>query len=104
MRVLLAVLLCLVAQTSVATSFDKTGEQLTITVINYEDKSELLKSYNDNPATRNPITNGDSIDGYALYSEAGTTCMVHVYKHPRDKTYQSILGHEIKHCIEGNFH
>ena len=104
MRILIALLLCLTTQAVTATSFDKTNQALTITVIKYEDKRELLASYNARQATSTKITNGDTIDGYALFSQTGTTCEIHVYAHPRAKTFENILGHEQRHCLEGNFH
>ena len=102
---ILAVFLTLLACSNAgATEFNKTNQALSITVIQYEDKSALLESYNSNPATSNPITNGDGIDAYALYSVTGSTCIIHAFRNKRSKSYENSLGHELRHCLEGQFH
>ena len=104
MKLLLVLMLCLLAPTVTASSFDKSEEAMTITIIKYDDKTELLASYNARQQPASQFRNGDTIDGYALFSQTGMTCEIHVYRHPRSKTYENILGHEMRHCIEGNWH
>ena len=84
--------------------FDKTEQEMQITVINYDDRQELLESYNARQTPRNQYPKGETIDGYALFSMKGTVCEIHVYRDSPSNTYMNSLGHEMRHCLEGNFH
>ena len=84
--------------------FDKTEQEMQITVINYDDRKELLESYNARQTPKNQYPKGETIDGYALFSMKGTACEIHVYRDFHSNTYMNSLGHEMRHCLEGNFH
>lgn len=95
---------CATAPAVVTADFDKTGQEMSITVIAYKHMPDLLKAYNATRAPSYQYPHGESIDGFAVFSQKGLVCTIHVYKAPMSNVYNNYLGHEMRHCLEGNWH
>lgn len=76
--------------------FDRTGRPQTITVHVYDTKTALTQSYVDR-AGRGAMEHL----GWSEWSENNESwgCEIHVLK-----TNMSTWGHELKHCMYGQFH
>jgi len=95
---------CATGQPKQKADFDKTGVEMSITVIAYEHMPELLDVYNCTRASSYQYPHGETIDGFAVFSQKGLVCTIHVYKAPMSNEYNNYLGHEMRHCLEGNWH
>jgi len=95
---------CATAQPKYKPDFDKTGQEMTITVTAYEHMPELLEAYNATRAPSHQYPHGEQIDGFAEFSQSGLVCNIHVYRSPMSNVYNNYLGHEMRHCLEGNWH
>lgn len=90
-----------------APSFDRTGAKFTVTIVTHETLTEVNKSYQawckkygDHPC------DGIQVEGWSFYNmQPPYVCEVHVLRPVRiDGRTTSTLGHEVGHCIYGNYH
>lgn len=81
---------------SIKEDFDNTGKELIVTVTTYDSYQKL----NDNV-----LIPAEGLQGQAHLS--GNTCDIKLYK-PRivkeDDEFTLTLGHELMHCLYGNYH
>ena len=82
--------------------FDKTGKVMSIQVTTYETREALLDRYSLN--SNAPYLNEDQIDGFSEYTMGGMECTIHAYRAPYSDSYSQTLGHELRPCLEGNWH
>jgi hypothetical protein len=95
---------CATAQPKEKADFNKIGKSMTITVTSYDHMPDLLTAYNKTRAPSHQYPYGETIDGFAEFSESGMVCNIYVYRHPMSNTYNNYIGHEMRHCLEGNWH
>lgn len=83
--------------------FDRSGEELRVTVIFHDTKRELNESFYERFGR-------DGIDrmGYAVFANPGNRpywCEIHALRPTRgDDENMDTLGHELSHCLFGAFH
>lgn len=89
--------------TSLKQDFDRSGEELRVTVIFHDDYRDLNKAYVDRFGR-------DMVEkhGFAIYANPGNKpywCEIHTLrpKHPDDDAMK-VMGHELSHCVFGQFH
>lgn len=89
--------------TQIKQDFDRSGEELRITVIYHDNLSDLNKSYYER-------FGNDRIKrlGYAVYANPGRQpywCEIHTTR-PKyaDDEQMNTMGHELSHCVFGQFH
>lgn len=84
-------------------SFDRSGEELRITVIFHPSQAAVDKAYRDQFGRSN-------IDrlGFAVFANPGNRpywCTIHAQKPTRrDDEKMDTLGHELTHCLLGTWH
>ena len=83
--------------------FDRSGQELRITVVYHENATELNRSYYERFGN-----DGIKRLGYAVYANPGRQpywCEIHALA-PRstDDEKMDTLGHELSHCVFGQFH
>lgn len=95
--------------------FDRTAMKMEITVYVYKDRREVTRALKEHigDITRNSMKRNWGInwaDGWATWSSVnkkGTpVCIIHVIdpKKTKDYTNMETWGHELVHCMYGNFH
>ena len=75
--------------------FNKEGQELRVTVITYDSLEELNKLFGQMSEKKHQV------NGFAEYSKVGNKCVIHVLK---GKDQQAVWGHELAHCVYGNWH
>ena len=83
---------------SVLPEFNKSSEQLQVTVHNYDSRHKLNK---------NVPNSSKGLNGQAVYAVDDLICDIHIYKPSKitlDDNYALTLGHELMHCLYGNYH
>lgn len=83
--------------------FDRSNQELRITVIFHDTEAELNRSYYDRFGN-----DGIKKQGYAVYANPGRQpywCEIHTLR-PRtsDDEPMATMGHELAHCVFGQFH
>lgn len=106
MKIVVLLLLAMVSACSTTEhhkqDFDKTNKVMSIQVITYETRVALLERYSLN--SNAPYLNKDLIDGFSEFTMGGMECTIHAYRSPSSDSYSQIIGHEMRHCLEGNWH
>lgn len=74
-------------------------KQIDLTVTIFKNENRMKKAIKQ----RGKEFNGD-IKGFAIFSPNDNKCEVFVLFSERERLFEQILGHEIRHCIYGNFH
>jgi len=84
--------------------FDRSGQELRITVIFHESESELNKAYFE----RFGGNRTEKKLGFAVFANPGNKpywCEIHATRPTRaDDEKMNTLGHELAHCVFGQFH
>lgn len=95
------VLVMFAAAAAIPTEFDRSGEQMQITIYYAKDKHQLTHMVNK--VKNFQIEENQS--GIAFYSPNDNICQVFVIRPKRDAAYEMApLGHEVFHCTNGKFH
>lgn len=94
---------CEPSERKIKQDFDRSGEQLRITVIFYDNFSDLNAAYRERFGTdRNKKL------GFAVYANPGRQpywCEIHAVPPLKtDDEKMDTLGHELSHCLYGQFH
>lgn len=83
--------------------FDRSGQELHITVIFHDSLEDLNKSYKE----RFGRDRKDKL-GYAVFANPGNKpywCEIHTTRPKRaDDEPMDTMGHELAHCVFGQFH
>lgn len=82
----------------VTEEFNKAGKTLQVTVNNYTSTRELNKH------TLNP---SKGLKGQAIYAKEDLICDINIVRPKNinlDDNYALTLGHELMHCLYGNYH
>ncbi|MBG89605.1 MAG: hypothetical protein CMO80_22280 [Verrucomicrobiales bacterium] len=82
----------------VVEEFNREGQQLELYVHTYKNEYKL------NKAVPNPAK---GLNGQAVYSHQDNRCDLHVKKSSElklDDDYAKNLGHELMHCLYGDYH
>jgi len=104
-RLLKIILLCFTAvscteQTEEKQDFDRTGKDMTIKVFFYDTQGQLDKEFQNWGDGANPDR-----EGFAVWRDPDTEpfrCEIHTLEPSADDL--EVLGHELYHCLRGNFH
>ena len=78
--------------------FNRDGQKITLTVHTYSNEREL------NKAVPNP---SKGLNGQAVYAHGDNICDIHAKKPKNvklDDNYAKTLGHELMHCLYGDYH
>lgn len=95
---LMLLVACSVENTEITPSFNREGEELQVTVTTYETSEEL------NDYVRDPSL---GLQGQALYNNIDNECDIKLVKKRHvvvDDEYALTLGHELMHCLYGDYH
>ena len=83
-------------------TFDKTGQELRITVYVHKSVAELNRAMTEirkeNGLPPYPVP----VDGMAAFSTNSNVCEIHVA--PITEVGFAVFGHELAHCLYGGFH
>jgi len=82
--------------------FDRSGEQMTVTVHTYPDYKSMRRARQDHDGMNDP-----ALMGWATWTAAGEgVCDIHVVRlnSENDNKQMATWGHELAHCVHGNFH
>ena len=94
---------CEPGEREIKQDFDRSGEELHITVIFYDDHKSLNDAYKER-------FGNDRTDklGFAVYADPGRKpywCEIHTTRPKRtDDEPMDTMGHELAHCVFGQFH
>lgn len=78
--------------------FNRDSQELRLTVHTYSNERELNKNV-PNPAK--------GLNGQAVYAHEDNICDIHIKKNKTvklDDNYALTLGHELMHCLYGDYH
>ena len=82
---------------------DYTAKQVILTTKTYEDRIGLLTAYSQ---VGKPIAEGRSLQAFSTvnkYSDGTVKCEIHIME-PTVKYQPDFIGHEVTHCLYGQFH
>lgn len=97
----LAALMAGPATAQLPADFDRSGQQLLITIYYAKNKQQL-----DQLVMQHKKRQLDPRQsGAAYWSNSDNVCQVFVIKPKRDAAYEMApVGHEVHHCVTGSFH
>ena len=94
---------CEQGERTIQQDFDRSGHELRITVIFYDNHADLNKAYKE----RFGNDQKDKL-GFAVYADPGRQpywCEIHTTRPKREGDEpMNTMGHELSHCIFGQFH
>ena len=83
--------------------FDRSGQEMRITVIFHDNLNDLNKAYRERFGN-----DGTKKLGFAVYANPGRQpywCEIHTTRPKRtDDEPMNTMGHELAHCVFGQFH
>lgn len=83
-------------------TLDREGETLTVTVLTFPSERSLNQYLAENGGDP-----AEGLKGQAIYQLNGLDCKIHLIKPKKmgiDDAYTKTLGHELMHCLYGDYH